>query len=632
MSTQQIIPFLVAMWALALPATVTDGLFLGDDPDNLASVVEIRIVPTGDDTQIMVRTEGLVTHSEFSLSNPTRLVVNIEGSRHALSRWSYEEIARGGVIRLRSSQFRDDVVRLVFDLTVEDGYEVVAEEYGVSVRFPNPGAVFDVWSTELDGARSEMAMNAAATQKTDGVVISGEAPSLLGPGAQETEQPRISVAYDSASMLDVLAGFSEFSGLSIVSSSAVAGLYVRGIEIRDQPWDVALDAILSSQGIGWRRRPSGIIEVDVLEGLRARDTLQTETRVFRINYASADSVAATLAELATPDRGQVVAYQGTNSVIITDVPTVVERMENLVRALDLRTPQVSIEAKIIFVNRTDVHELGIIYDLKDRPDAIFNGEQQGNALNQVIPIPDPTQPPQLVDLDGNGILDPSTEAFFKNTSETIVDLSGSSIASLANANDRVVGPALSILGTVSIGGFQLFAFLEALESHSLSDVQASPAIQVVDNHQARIHVGEKTPIRTLEAGAQTRAAEVTVTYEDTGIILDVTPHITNNGQILLDLYAERSALRVDVSDVGFVFEKQVGQTRLLVDNGQTAVIGGLTLSEVSRSVSGIPGLMNIPVLGWLFRTTKDNERKIDLIILVTPHIVETRAYTNLSGN
>lgn len=627
MSTQQIIPFLSAMWALALPATVADGLSEAAGPAPPASVVEVRIVPTGMDTEIMVRAEGAVTHSEFSLANPTRLVLNIEGARHALPRWSYEEIARGGVIRLRSSQFRDDVVRLVFDLTVADGYEVVATEYGVAVRFPNPGGAFDPWSTALDGASAAMAMSAAKTES--GVRIES-VPSMVGPGAQES--PRISVAYDSASMLDVLAGFSEFSGLSIVSSSAVAELYVRGIEIRDQPWDLALDAILSSQGVGWRRRPSGIIEVDVLEGLRARDTLQTETRVFRINYASADSVAATLAELATPDRGQVVAYQGTNSVIITDVPTVVERMDNLVRELDRRTPQVSIEAKIIFVNRTDVQELGIIYDLKDRPGAILQGETQGNALNQIIPVPDPTQAPQLVDLNGDGILDPATEAFFKNTNETIVDLTGSSVASLANANDRVVGPALSILTAISIGDYQLFAFLEALESHSLSDVQAAPAIQVVDNHQARIHVGEKTPVRTLEAGAQTRAAEVTVNYEDTGIILDVTPHITNNGQILLDLHAERSALRVDVSDVGFVFEKQVGQTRLLLDNGQTAVIGGLTLSEVSRSVSGIPGLMNIPVLGWLFRTTKDNERKIDLIILVTPHIVETQAFNTVNMN
>jgi type II secretory pathway component GspD/PulD (secretin) len=116
-------------------------------------------------------------------------------------------------------------------------------------------------------------------------------------------------------------------------------------------------------------------------------------------------------------------------------------------------------------------------------------------------------------------------------------------------------------------------------------------------------------------------ATATVSYEDTGIILDVTPHITNNNQILLDVHAERSGIQTDIPDVGFTFLKQVGQTRLLLDDGETMVIGGLTLSQVDRSETGIPLLMDLPVLGALFRTTKNQERKTDLIILVTPHIV-----------
>ena len=108
---------------------------------------------------------------------------------------------------------------------------------------------------------------------------------------------------------------------------------------------------------------------------------------------------------------------------------------------------------------------------------------------------------------------------------------------------------------------------------------------------------------------------------DTGIILDVTPHITNNNQILLDVSAERSGLQTDLPDVGFNFTTQMGRTRLLLDDGETMVIGGLTLSQVDRSESGIPILMDLPLLGGLFRTTKTSETKQDLIILVTPHIV-----------
>jgi type II secretory pathway component GspD/PulD (secretin) len=197
------------------------------------------------------------------------------------------------------------------------------------------------------------------------------------------------------------------------------------------------------------------------------------------------------------------------------------------------------------------------------------------------------------------------------------------VAAVGNANANLRNPAaLDILAATAFGDFSLFAFLQAVEEHNLTDVQAAPAIQVTDNHSARIQVGERTPIRVLEPSAQQQQAQVNVQFEDTGIILEVTPHITNNNQILLDLMAERSAVNTAVAaDLGFVFDKQVGESRLLLEDGETAVIGGLTTSELSRRRRGIPGLMNIPVLGNLFRTTSEEENKQDLIILVTPHIV-----------
>jgi type IV pilus assembly protein PilQ len=581
-------------------------------------VREVQITPAGAETQISVvvgSTDVSVHH--FMLAEPPRLILDVEGANHALSRHSYEAIGRGGVIRMRSSQFRPDVVRLVFDLTRDLDYDVTQSNGNVQVRFENPGEAFTTWSTNLSGNAAAAVPVAAAPESES--FVSEEFPGIVS--ALQQAQPRISVAYDSATMLDVLAGFSEFAGVSIVPNGEVAQVSVQGIDIKNQPWDVALSAILSAQNLGWQTSESGIIIVDRLENLKARDDLLSETRVMRINYASADSVAETLKDLVTPDRGQVVAFAGTNSVIVTDAPSVVARMDTLVRSLDKRMPQVSIEAKIVFVDRTDVRELGIVYDLKERDGGFV---EQG--INDAIEVPDPNEPPQLVDTDGDGIPD---QAFFKRTNETLVNIGGDAIAALANANDRVASPALQILTAVAFGDFSLFAFIDALESHQLSDVQAAPSIQVVDNARARIQVGERTPIRVLDAGANSSDAQATVSFEDTGIILEVTPHVTNNNQILLDLTAERSGLQVGLSDVGFIFEKQVGQTRLLLDDGETAVIGGLTLSEVSRSESGVPGLMNIPVLGNLFRTTKENEVKQDLIILVTPHIVLPRGAENM---
>ena len=566
---------IVAAALVALPAAVSPG-----------DVQEILIRPAGMDTEIVILTDGEVDPREFLLADPSRLIVDLYGGQVGELRGSYEGISRGGIIRLRSSQLRPEVVRLVFELTGIAEYRTDATPGRFTLRFANPGDGFAPWSTGPAGD-APLAM----ADRNPAVTAMGSAEALRR--ATQDDPPRITVAYDSASMLDVLAGFAEFAGVSIVPSTGAAETVVRGVDIRNQRWDVALDAILASQGLGWRMQSEGILIVDLLEGLRTRDTLQTETRVFRINYASADSVAATLFGLATPNRGQVVAYQGANSVIVTDVPSVVARMDTLIRNLDRKTPQVSIEAKIIFVDRTDVNSLGIVYDLKDRT---------GNAINDVVGVEDPLNPGTL-------------------TNATLVDLSGESIAALANANDRVLAPSLQILATTAFGDFSLAAFLDALEQHQLSDVQAAPSIQVVDNHNARIQVGERTPIRVLEAGGQVAGATVNVQFEDTGIILDVTPHITNNSQILLDVSAERSGLQTDLPDVGFNFTQQLGQTRLLLDDGETMVIGGLTLSQVDRNESGIPLLMDIPVLGGLFRTTKSTETKQDLIILVTPHIV-----------
>ncbi len=554
-----------------------------------AEMREVRIASEGTETEITVVIGGPATPRHMMLSNPPRLLLDIKGVNRGLAHRHYDRIDRGGVLGIRSTRFRPGTVRLIFDLERETAYRVTADSGAVRVTFRNPGPPFSPWSTT--DVRS--------------------APGPL-PVVQETE-PRISVVYDSASMLDVLAGFSEFADISVVPNGEVASVIVRGIDIRDQPWDVALNAILSAQNLGWHRTDGGIIVVDWMENLQARDQLLSETRVIRINYARADSVAETLRHLATPNRGQVVSFAGSNTVIVTDAPSVVARMDTIIAALDRRLPQVAIEAKIVFVDRTDVQQLGIVYDLKERA-----GDFVEQGINDVIPAPDPNSPPQLVDVDGDGTVD---QGFVQRTNETLVSLGGTAVAALANANDRPIGPALQILTAVAFGEFSLFSFLEALESQQLSDVQAAPSIRVVDHAHARIQVGERTPIRVLEPGAQTESARVNVDFEDTGIILDVVPHVTNNNQIRLELMAERSGLKLGLSDVGFVFEKQIGETTLLLDDGETAVIGGLTLSEVSRSRSGIPGLMNLPLVGNLFRSTKENEVKQDLIILVTPHII-----------
>jgi type IV pilus assembly protein PilQ len=434
--------------------------------------------------------------------------------------------------------------------------------------------------------------------------------------------PRITVTFEATDIRDVLNNFADFTGKSFVPGGGVEGNVTANI--RNQPWDLALKAILEAHGLTAVETATGIIRVDRLENLQERQQLiQLETQILKVNYAPVDGVAEALAP-ALSERGQAIANVATNSIIVTDLPENVDVARQMVTDLDVRTPQVVISAKIIFVDRSDIEEFGVAWDLKDTG---------GNQINLLSPGPslDPRDW-EIVDADFDGI----PETIVKELSnENQVSFAGSSLAALANASDRVTSPALTLLTSTAIGDFRLANFIEVLERMELSDIVAAPTIQTMDNQQAEILVGERTPVRVVDAGAggglgsqagqqgaQAQFPQATVDYQETGIKLQVTPHITFDRQIVVDLHAERSGVAVAPGDIGFTFRTQEGTTRLILADGETGVIGGLTITEVTESESGIPILMDLPLVGPLFRTSRSRETKQDLLILVTPHIVD----------
>ncbi len=302
------------------------------------------------------------------------------------------------------------------------------------------------------------------------------------------------------------------------------------------------------------------------------------------------------------ERGQVAEAQAANSVIVTDIRRVHVAISALITELDVATPQIMISAKIIFVNRTELSDIGITYDLKD---------SQGNQLN--------TLAPGAADLDGDGVI----EAV--ETGTNVFSLGGNSVAALGNADFNIAAPTLRLLTSLVIGRHTLLNFITALEASNLSDIQAAPAVTVSDNQQARLQVGERTPIRVIDAaagGGQAGFPTATINFEETGIILEVTPHITAGDLVLLTVHAERSAADAASTDIGLIFRTQEVDTRVLVRDGETVVMGGLTVTEHSEVRSGIPLLMDLPLLGGLFRTTSVSDIQRDLMILVTPNIVE----------
>lgn len=646
--------------------------------DAASAVTALSLVPGDGQAEVVIAISGPVEVQDFTVPTPHRIVLDLSGARLGQIGQGYDRVARGGITNIRTSQYRSDVVRVVLDVDGPRTYEISRRNGEIRVAIRGE-ARFAAWHSSgallaeaisapektvtrevstgalaADSARSVAPVAQQATvDSSNGVnavdAIIARASSQGAQGApvtqvasrkeerpvatrparlqldrdplwsrQASQQPRITVTWSDADIRDVLAGFATFSGRTIVVGRDVSGTVTA--EIKDQPWDIALKAILEAQGLAASEEPSGIISVDSYKNILAKQSSEpVTTQMVNVNYVSAASLVTTVRGLlykecpvgaaadaggpgASPTsgciiRGSVSADSGTNSLIITEVTSRLPDLLQYVKGLDVRTPQVALKAKIISVSRTQIEQLGLSYDLGSN----------GTFFNTLLPrIPEGSTTP------GNF--------------ESRVELGGDALAGVSNATRKYKnGSALNLIFSTAIGKYSLTSFLDALRETSLSDIQAEPSIVTLDNREARIFVGQETPVRVIDAGSASQIgtpARANVQFRETGIILTVTPHITNNRQIRMTMEAEQSDLNIVGGDLGFIINKRNAKTQLLVNNGETAVIGGLTQTQVTKNKSGIPFLSELPLIGRLFSQTESREEKKDLLILMTPHIID----------
>ncbi|MEP6745090.1 MAG: AMIN domain-containing protein, partial [Gemmatimonadota bacterium] len=582
---------LVALATLVALASPARAWVPGD-----GEVLSVAITSAPGSAEVMIGIRGTVEVRDFLLRSPDRLVLDLAGAKLIGTLALYDGLERAGIRNIRYAQFGPNVVRVVIDLADRMEYTVESSEAGVRVRFGAERS-FLAWSSLAPSAMdpptagTTPARSGSTPTRTPEVVMRG------GDLQVQSGVRRITVTWDGASIADVAAGFAAYSGKSIILGSGIDPKMLVTAELKDVPWTDAFRAVLSAQGLSAFEMPGGVIRIDSPRALASLDSLEPlETRLVRVNYANVTSLSKNLVGLVTRSRGAVVADSATNGLIITDTRSRIDAIVNFVQALDAPTPLVSIQAKIILVDREDIANLGIKYDIG------APGAGQGSFFNDVI-------------------------RRTGSTGNQVVDLGGSSLAAIGNSKGQMPDAALAIIATTTFGNYALSAFLQAVQTVNLSDVQAEPVITTLDNTEADLLVGEETPVRVIDAGtAGAGGATSTVSFKETGIRLTVTPHVTNNRNVMLDLRTERSALQILASaDLAFNFSKQTAINKLLVDDGQTAVIGGLTLTQVTRTRSGIPILMSLPGIGRLFSFNTTNERRRDLIILVTPRIIDSPA-------
>jgi type IV pilus assembly protein PilQ len=568
-------------------------------------VTGLTVAHVEDRTEVVIRVDGNVSVRDFMLDDG-RLVLDLTGVPQP-PRIDLRDFNRGGVRELRVAPFQPNVARIVIALAAPAAYDVVRDGSLIRVSFANPHGEFESWHHSLQDIAAGAAQQPQPQQRPQPQPAAQAVTPAIAfqPVAGRAPPERtVRVMFTNEPVTNVLSLFSEYAGRTILAAPDVQGKSITA-ELRGVPWDKALEAILDANNMTMRLLPSGVYLVEdfARAGQRQRDE-PTVTQAFSIQYSSADSVSRAIQGLLTPDLGRVTVNSSSNSLIVTDTRSSVDRVRELLPQLDTRTPQVDISAMIAFIDRTTLEAFGVLYDLKD---------SRGSQLNSLVS--------GYRDSDGDGVYSPS-----EATREDVVLLGGNSIAALGNANFRMPTPALEVVTTLVLGRHSLITFIEALQTVSLSDIQAKPVIRTMDHRLATIQVGEETPIRIIDAGATgavggtAQAPRATVEYKNTGVILEVTPHITGN-QVLLDLRAERSNVAAAPSDIGVIFQTQNATTQVLENDGETVVIAGLTIIEKSRSRAGIPFLMNLPVVGALFRTENVRENKRDLLIMVTPHIV-----------
>ncbi len=499
-------------------------------PAATANVRSVSVMPSSGRAEVVIGVDAAVDVQDFTLDSPARVVVDLKGARLDMPGSSYDHQPRGGVVNVRFAQFRSNVVRVVIELDALHPYDVTRSSGEVRVAISGGQGSFAAWKSGFPGARYAASNDATApppaarpsttnstppaasvTPTTTDEIAPTPAdppPMQLTPVQQPSTQPPITVNFQDTDIRDVIASFASFAGRTIVVGKDVTGTVTA--EIRNQPWDVALRAILQGQGLAASEDPvSGIITVDSYSNILAR--LSTEplvTQMVSINYANASSLVPTIKSLLQKDcvqgsavpqtgpaanqstscvaRGAVASDSGTNTLIITETATRLAEVLGYLRNLDVRTPQVGIKAKIIFVNRTNIEDIGLSYDLG-------TGTQQ--FFNQLVKRTDPSTL-KPIDTDGDGVPDALGGGTPFNGDRIL--LGGNALSAIANANSRVTNPALSVVFSTTLGKFQLTSFLDALQEVRLADLQAEPSVVTLDNRAASILVGQEIPIRVLD--------------------------------------------------------------------------------------------------------------------------------------
>jgi type IV pilus assembly protein PilQ len=619
---------------------------------NQGNLTSVSVVQAGTRSRVVINLKQPTTYKTQWQGKSLLVVLNaVAGSAPAPAAQSFAENQNRGVLPLRDLDFRrgdEGAGRVVVSLP--------NSQVGVDIRQQGQLLVVEFMKTSLpEGLRRRLDVNdfgtpvktISTTQSGDRVRMVIEPQGLWEHSAYQTDEQfvveikpvkvdptkltqgpgfsgeKLSLNFQSIDVRSLLQVIADFTKFNVITSDSVTGTVT--LRLQDVPWDQALDIILQAKGLGVRKT-GNVLWIAPKEEINAKEKLELEskatvlslepvrTQSFKLSYAKAKDVAVQLAATAVgtgananssrvlSPRGSAVAEPRTNQLFVTDVPSKLEEVQQMINKLDIPVRQVLIEARIVEASDAFGRSLGVKLGSAD-----LRAQQGGDG--------------------GYSISGNNRVAFGTNYGNAVassgaggsVDLT-SGFVNLPAIGAGIYSPATFALSIFSSTANRFLNLeLSALESDGKGKVVSNPRIVTADQIPALISQGVQLPY--TKAGVN--GAEPTTEFADANLKLEVTPQITPDGSILLDVDITKDTPGV-LTAAGYAINTKHIKTQILVENGGTVVIGGIFTMDESDEVTKVPLLGDLPGVGHLFKSRTRSTEKQEMLVFITPKMVSEK--------
>ncbi|MFC3680540.1 type IV pilus secretin PilQ [Bacterioplanoides pacificum] len=417
---------------------------------------------------------------------------------------------------------------------------------------------------------------------------------------------KLSLNFQNIEVRAVLQLIADFTGLNLVASDTVQGSIT--LRLQNVPWDQALDLVLKTKALG-KRQMGSVLLIAPAEEIAAREKIELEavkqveelaplvTEYMQLKYAKAIEIAKLLNSeegLLSP-RGSAVVDERTNTLLMKDTASNLERVRDAINMLDVPIRQVLIEARIVVANTTVGEELGIKWGGAGFKNNGSNWTTAGGSTQTLT--------------EANQIL---FDRASSGSSDQEIDLGAANVVNFGVTNPAATAFAVGY----QTADYLLDMELSALETDGRAEIVSQPRVITADGQMAGIESGTELPYLQASSSGAT-----SISFRKAVLRLEVTPQITPDDRIIMDLVVNQDSVGEDTAAGPAINTNEV-ETQVLVDNGETVVLGGIFRSETVTTINKTPFLGDLPLIGALFRNTSHSDTKSELLVFITPRLVK----------